>query len=126
MAFPSESPAWPASGSGIQLTWDTCQETVVVPDGIQAVVAKFYMYAYAGARFEVTPNFTTGDAPELNVNTCGEGTTNVLEHHDEMFWYMLMGGVDFGGGSGKRPCSIDAAEPGTWGRLKTRFTGPGR
>lgn len=127
MAFPSENPAWPASGSGIRLTWDTCQGTVAGNDGIQAVVAKFYMYAYEGAHFEVTPNFTTGDAPELNVNTCGQGTTRLLEQYGESLWGVLTGRVDFGGGYGLNPCLNGLpAEPSTWGRIKKRFTGPGR
>jgi hypothetical protein len=125
MSFPSETPPWPASGSGIRLFWNTCQETTDIY-GINAVAAKFYMYAYTGGSFGVTPNLTTNDAPELSVITCGAVTTNLLDYYDESFWYVLMGRVDFGGGPGYLPfCYQDPTERSTWGGIKRMFTGDG-
>jgi hypothetical protein len=105
MAFPSTNPAWPRSGSGMVLTWETCQTTVVYGDGIHAVVGKFYTYAYSGGWFEVTPNFTNPSGPELSVNTCGLGTTNLLSYYDEFLWPWLVGRVGFGS-LGFTPCLI--------------------
>lgn len=121
--FPSDNPPWPASGSGMLLTWASCQTTSLSPDGIHAVVAEFYMYAYDGASFAVTPNTTKATGPELDVSTCGQGNTKLLDYYPESQWYALTGRVDFGGGFGLNPCSFvpPAAEPSTWGRLKAKF-----
>lgn len=121
--YPSETPPWPASGSGIRLFWNTCQETYLGQFGIHAVAAKFYMYAYSGASFSVTSNLTTGGDPELAVTNCSAVTTNLLDYYDETLWFHLTGRIDFGGGPGYVPCLWDPAEPSTWGRIKTLFTG---
>jgi hypothetical protein len=127
LAFPSDTPPWPASGSGMLLTWATCQTTTVGSYGIHAVVAEFYMYAYGGASFAVTPNTTKSSGPELDVNTCGMGTTKLLDYHAEPQWPYLTGRVDFGGGFGYNACGDPpATERSSWGRLKTQFTGGGK
>lgn len=119
--FPSVTPAWPASGSGMTITWTTCQSTRLYDYGIHAVVAKFYMYAYAGAQFGITPNLTKVSGPELDVNTCDKGTTQLLRYYPESVWDQLTGRVDFGGGFGYTPCIDLAVETSTWGRIKTLY-----
>lgn len=118
-------PTYPANGSGMLLTWSTCQQTVVGDDGIHAVVAEWYMYAYGGGHFQITPNLTKGtlgnETPELDVNTCGQGTTKLLTYTDETLWSGLTGQVDFGGGSGRNPCLIVPTKKTSWGKIKTLF-----
>ena len=122
--FPSGSPQpeWPTSGSGMLLTWGSCPTTVVGSDGIQTAVAKFYIYGYGGGHFQITPNNTKSTGvPELDLNTCGLGTTRLLVYTAESLWDGLTGRIDFGGGPGRNPCLIVPTEDTSWGRLKTLF-----
>lgn len=123
LVFPSTNPAWPDSGSGMTITWTTCQTTSLSSYGIHAVVAKFYMYAYGGGSFRVTPNLTKTGGLELDVNTCDMGTTKLLHYYDPANWDFLTGRIDFGGGTGYTPCTFIGTERSTWGRIKTRFAG---
>jgi hypothetical protein len=61
---------WPGAGSGARLTWLTCQETFVPPDGQHAIAGAFYVYAYGSDTFRVTENFTLLSDPELVVANC--------------------------------------------------------
>lgn len=62
---------WPASGGGNRMTWLTCQNTEVSPDGVQAIWGAFYVYAYGADDLRVTPNYNVGLEPELKAVLCG-------------------------------------------------------
>jgi len=82
----------------------------------------------AGGRGPVlyTPNNTKVTGPELDVNTCGQGVTKLLNYTEESMWYLLMGRLDFGGGAGFTPCSTPTGtESSTWGGIKRQFPGKG-
>jgi hypothetical protein len=125
--FPSGAPqpVWPAPGSGMLLTWATCQTTSIPPDGAHALIAKFYVYAYGNDTLEITPNLTKVSGPELDINTCGAGTTKLLAITAPSLHPFLVGKVQFGAGRdgilGYTPCGVVATETSTWGRIKTLF-----
>lgn len=127
LPFPNAGPngTFPAPGGGLRITWGTCQNTVIDPDGVHAVVAKFYVYAYSNDTFEITPNNNLVSGAELDVTNCGGQTTKLLFNTAPSLRPLLMGKVQFGTGRdgllGYTPCGVVNTEPSTWGKLKTLF-----
>jgi len=67
LQFPSDT--WPAAGSGNRVTWLTCQDRSVPPDGIHAIAGAFYVYAYGPDTFQIIENRTV-TIPELKYANC--------------------------------------------------------
>jgi len=67
LQFPSDT--WPSSGGGNRMTWLTCQNRELPPDGVHAIAGSFYVYAYSADSFRATENRTVG-VPELKYATC--------------------------------------------------------
>ena len=67
LQFPSDT--WPSTGGGNRMTWLTCQNTEIPPDGVHAIAGSFYVYAYSPDIFRATENRTVG-VPELKYATC--------------------------------------------------------
>lgn len=100
LEFPNAGPngVWPAAGGGNTITWLTCQQTVIDPEGIHAVVGSFYLYAYGPDTFSITPNNNLLSGAELQLSDCnGQITDFPLD--------TITGAVDFGGGYGVNPCT---------------------
>lgn len=106
---------WPASKSGLRVTWNTCQ-TTFIQNGVHAVVGSFYVYAYSSDILRLTPN-NAQSPPELALSNCNGVVTDFLALSS--YWDQLLGSVGFGGSQGRPPgCSWGPAQTSTWGRLK--------
>jgi hypothetical protein len=127
LPFPSTDPAWPHPGSGMLMTWSTCQNTEVGSDGVHMLIASLYVVAYSDDTLELTPNYTRPSGPELGVYEClyNQTFTNLLDYTAPSLQPFLTGKLQFGAGRpgvpGYNPCGVVATEPTTWGRVKTLF-----
>lgn len=89
---------WPAPGSGNTLTWglNQCQQTVIDPDGVHAILGAFYAYAYTDNVFEITDNTALLIDQEARVVDC-----NLTE---SILGPFAKGSFGFGSGIGFNPC----------------------
>ena len=93
--------AWPASGGGNRITWDSsvdCQLETIGLDGIHAMAGCFYVYAYSDDVFQVTPNMNLSQEPEFQLLDCF-GSGRDLPYPERA------GSCAFGSGSGYNPCA---------------------
>lgn len=140
---------WPAPGSSLRFTFDTCQVTVSDPpswEPLHAVIGAFYVYAYTADVLEITPDRNV-DPPELAVVDCRGDRLNLLDLYRLGYDYHE-GAAGFGGLWGlscpivEPPC-FPACSPSvssspipqricdgpapvqatTWGLLKSRYRG---
>lgn len=106
---------WPAAGTGNRITWDpvaNCQRTTIGGEGVHALAAVFYVYAYGDGVFEITGNPDAPDS-ELVVIDCA-GT-----EHPQLAPPARVG---FGTPLGFNPCLADVpVVPTTWSRIKQRY-----
>jgi len=125
--FPGPNGDWPNPGSGLRMTWLTCQNQDNPPDGAHAVLGAFSIYVYSEALLRVTPNNNVEPGPELAVTSCGGGTTNLLdivppENQDLVTATAQFGGYD----QAWNPCGewpwpwLDTQKT-TWGRIKQQY-----
>jgi len=122
--YTSEGPNgdWPNPGAGIRVTWLTCQNQDIPPNGVHAVLGCFYLYAYSGALLEVTPNNNLDSGPEAAVTSCFGGTTDLLDVLPEPYVWNLFAKVQFGGFDRAWNSCFDLdAKQTTWGRLKRQY-----
>lgn len=118
---------FPNPKGGIRVTWSTCQNQEIAPDGVHAVIAKFYVYAYTSDVLELTPNNNLASGPELDVSDCGGNVTKLLSLAHPSVVPQMLGKAQFGRGRdglvGYTPCGVLDAAPATWGQLKTLYEG---
>ena len=106
---------WPAAGTGNRITWDpvtNCQRATVGAEGVHALAAVFYVYAYGDGVFEVTGNPDTPDSEMVVIDCVG------VEHPQ----LAPAAQVGFGASPGLNPCLADVpVVPTTWSRIKQRY-----
>jgi hypothetical protein len=123
LEFLTPSPAWPNSGAGTLITWDSttrCQrfEPNGAGTGVVANAGYFYMAAYGPATMGITPRPIDGLAKVADCAASediveGVGTPRTPSH---------LGTVAFGGGSGYNPCGINTpTETTTWSNVKSLY-----
>lgn len=120
LEFSSDDPLWPASGSGIRLTWEPCEQTVIGGEGVHAVALAMSVYAYSPDTFAITPHRALLSGTELIVADCA-GSETELDTTGAITAF-----VEFGGGTGCNPCEIGIecstpTRPQTWGRIKSLY-----
>jgi hypothetical protein len=106
---------WPAAGTGNRITWDpvaNCQRTTVGGEGVHALAAVFYVYAYGDGVFEITGNPDTPDSELVVIDCAGNEHAQLVPPAR----------VGFGAPRGFNPCLADVPTlPATWGRIKQRY-----
>jgi hypothetical protein len=106
---------WPAAGTGNRITWDpvaNCQRATVGAEGVHALAAVFYVYAYGGGVFEVTGNPDTPDSAMVVIDCAG------VEHPQ----LAPAARIGFGAPRGLNPCLAGVpVVPTTWSRIKQRY-----
>lgn len=112
----SPSGAWPDSGSGNRITWNSstnCQRETIAGDGVYAEAGAFYIYAYGDGSFAMTPNEAEGETA-IVVTDCS-GASSELSAPG--------GRIGFGNVEGYNPCADDVpVTQKTWGRIKQHYT----
>lgn len=101
--YPNDGPngPWPASGGGNRMTWSTCQNTEIPPDGAHAVWGAFYIYAYGDDQMRVTPNENIVNGPEFKVVDCSLSPAEELDPAVAAGWASFSSGA---ASPGFNPC----------------------
>jgi hypothetical protein len=111
LEFPND---WPNAGGGNVITWVNCQNTVLNPDGIHAVVGAFSVYAYDADTFIITPNFKALNA--LAVADCNGAQWEVNPTQTAR-----AGFSNYGCNPCVSFCLDDPVLPLTWGKVKSKY-----
>src|SRR5262245_16999968 len=72
---PLDGQDWPASGGGVRITFNPCQNTVLGSDLGHGIAGALYVYAYSQDLLALTPNMNLMTPPELIVANCAGQTT---------------------------------------------------
>ena len=111
LQFASPSPAWPAPGSGIIITWDSINHCQAGP---VAVAGFFYMTAYGADELRITRRGADNRAAVAN---CGSAESDLQDNALGTAVFSVDGKIP-----GYNPClPVDPVNvtPTTWSRVKT-------
>lgn len=123
LEFPS--PLWPATGSGTNLNWATCQNTEnpATPNYGLANGGTFYVYAYGNEYFRITPNLTGTPDTHAGVANCANMASDVPDSFTSALGFGNINGYDPCIFNDTESCAIPCVggtpvEETTWGGLK--------
>ncbi len=122
--------AFPASGSGLRISWDAetdCQTFAPGYHGVETVIGCLYVYAYSPDRFWITENVHAPDGPEYLVGDCSGEWSELSAGHTNMFVPMVAFISDLDE-DGNNPCFFIyvPVRRTSWSRLKTLYGEPER
>jgi len=118
---------FPQPGGGLRICWKggSCQTQVIGGNGVHAVVGSLYVYAYSPSSLRLTPNNNLALGPELAIDDCSGGHTDLIQIWGQSYASTLVGRIDFGGGPGYTPCLLYAPNTRSvslsWGRIKNLY-----